>query len=418
MKRIRVGFFGAGIRGRSLLGPFMKLNCDIVALCDNREGELEKTADAVGGNVALYRDFDSFIEHGMDAVVLANNFNEHAPYAIRCFEKGLHVFSECISNSTMAEGVELVRAYEKSNSIYMLAENYPQMLFNLEMKRVCDGGTLGKIIYAEGEYNHPVDPSDESFIRNYKYHDKHWRHFTPITYYVTHSLGPVMRVTGATPRRLTAVAAFAPIEGDYPIATYSGDQAAIITIQNDDGSIFRITGCSKFGGHHNSYRFCGTKGSIENLRGMDGQICLRYNSWDKPEGADEVSLYTPTWNDPDAEIIKDSGHGGGDFVTVRMFVNCIKEGKQPEHPFDIYSAVTMSSVAILGYRSVLAGGTPIDIPDFKSENERRAYENDRATPYWSEDGKAPTVPASSHPEYKPTEKQMELYKALTQKYNK
>lgn len=60
----------------------------------------------------------------------------------------------------MAEGVELVRAFEKSNSIYMLAENYPQMIFNREMKRVCDTGTLGKILYAEGEYNHPVSPYD------------------------------------------------------------------------------------------------------------------------------------------------------------------------------------------------------------------------------------------------------------------
>ena len=60
--------------------------------------------------------FDKFIEHDMDAVVLANYANEHAPYAIRCFEKNLHVYSECISNGTMAEGVELIRAFEKSES--------------------------------------------------------------------------------------------------------------------------------------------------------------------------------------------------------------------------------------------------------------------------------------------------------------
>ena len=58
----------------------------------------------------------------MDAVILANYFHEHAPYAIKCFEKNIHVFSECISNGTMAEGVELLRAYEKSNSVYLAME--------------------------------------------------------------------------------------------------------------------------------------------------------------------------------------------------------------------------------------------------------------------------------------------------------
>ncbi len=32
----------------------------------------------------------------------------------------------------------------------MLAENYPFMLFNQEMKRVYNGGTLGKAVFAEG----------------------------------------------------------------------------------------------------------------------------------------------------------------------------------------------------------------------------------------------------------------------------
>ena len=102
-------------------------------------------------SVTVYESFDAFIEHPMDAVILANNFYQHAPYAIKCFARNLHVYCECTSNGTMKEGVELVRAHEKSQSIYMLAENYPQMLFNREMKRIVDGKTLGKIMYAEGE---------------------------------------------------------------------------------------------------------------------------------------------------------------------------------------------------------------------------------------------------------------------------
>ena len=409
MERIRLGIFGAGVRGRDLVKPFMLLNCDIVAICDFRDEELQKTAKVVGGDVALYHDFDSFIEHDMDAVFLANYFHEHAPYAIRCFEKGIHVYSECISNGTMAEGVELIRAFEKSKSIYMLAENYPQMKFNREMQRVCEGGSLGKIIYAEGEYNHPVSPWDTNFTKAYCYFEEHWRNHLPRTYYVTHSLGAIMRATGATPKRIVAFAGYAPNVADFPTATYVGDRVAVMMTQNDDGSIFRFTGNATYGGHHNAYRICGTKGQIENLRGMGEQVMLRYNGWDKPEGKNETNLYTPEWNDPDEEFIKSSGHGGGDYLTARIFVECIRKGVQPAHPFNVYSAVAMSSVAILGFRSVMNGGMPYDIPDFRIEEERVKYENDRETPFYYTDGRKPTIPCCSHSDYRPTEKQLELY---------
>jgi len=42
----------------------------------------------------------------------------------------------------------------------------------------------------------------------------------------------------------------------------------MISTINDDGSVFRFTGCSHFGAHGNSYRVCGTEGQIENFRLM------------------------------------------------------------------------------------------------------------------------------------------------------
>lgn len=411
MGNLKIGIFGVG-RGMYLAKDFMLNGCDIVAICDCRKQCLEEAAKQLGNTAAVYESFDEFIEHDMDAVVLANNFHEHAPYAIKCFERGLHVLSECISNGTMAEGVELIRAFEKSSSIYMIAENYPQMIFNREIKRICDSGTLGKILYAEGEYNHPVASNDAQFLKTYQYLDKHWRNFLPRTYYITHSLGPVMWATGATPVKVTAFAAFAPKNENEPCASYVGDRVAIITTQNNDGSIFRVTGCAAFGAHHNSYRVCGTNGQIENLRGMNEKVMLRYNDWSKPEGAEEINMYTPAWNDKDEEIIKSSGHGGGDYLTVRMFVDCIKAKVQPEHPFDIYSAVNMSSVGILSHRSMLDGGIPYDIPDFHKEECRKQYENDRLTPFYGPDGSEPTIPCCSHTDYKPTEKQLELCNEL------
>lgn len=410
MKKLKIGVFGVG-RGTTLAKAFMLLGCDIVAICDDRPSRIDDWVKSTLPDAAVYDNFDAFIEHKMDAVILANFFHQHAPYAIRCFEKNIHVFCECTAAGTMGEAVALIRAYEKSNSIYMLAENYPQMLFNREMKKICDGGTLGKVLYAEGEYNHPGDPSDFAFKKNFNYFEGHWRNYLPRTYYITHSLGPVMWATGATPTRVSALCSFAPPEESDPLASFVGDRAAIITTQNDDGSIFRVTGCAAFGGHHNSYRICGTKGQIENLRGMGEKVMLRYNDWEKPEGAEEVSCYTPAWDDEDEELIKTSGHGGGDYLTARVFVRAIREGKQPEHPFDLYSAVTMSEVAILAHRSVLAGGQPFDIPDLRKEEERVKYENDFLTPFPDAVREGDErVPSCSHPDYAPTEEMRARYR--------
>ena len=133
MKIVRLGIFGLG-RGGSFYKDILANDGTVVAVCDRRTDCFDE-AKKYMPDVVCYTDFEAFLEHDMDAVFLANCFHEHAAYAIRCLEKGLHVLSECTSNVTMAEGVALVRAAEKSKAFYMLAENYPYMRFNQEIRR-------------------------------------------------------------------------------------------------------------------------------------------------------------------------------------------------------------------------------------------------------------------------------------------
>ena len=79
--------------------------------------------------------------------MIANFANEHAPYAIEALNHGIHVFSENLPTKTMAEAVALCEAVEKSGKIYA-------------------------------------------------YGAKHWRNFVPSTFYCTHSIGPILYVTG------------------------------------------------------------------------------------------------------------------------------------------------------------------------------------------------------------------------------
>ena len=411
MKKIRIGIFGLG-RGGSFYKSIAACGGEVVALCD-RDGKKMKEAKEHCPEAECFADFDKFIEYPMDAVLLANYFTQHAPFAVRCLEKGINVLSECTSNITMAQGVELVRAAEKSNAMYMLAENYPFMKFNQEIKRVCDGGTLGKILYAEGEYNHPVDPYDEETCLALHTTQEHWRNYLPRTFYVTHSLAPIMHATGSKPIRVTAMPVFSPFPEDCCFSRYVGDLAAIITTLNDDDSVFKFTGCSAFGAHGNSYRVCGTNGQIENLRGMGEKVMLRYNAWDIPEGMEEINCYDPEWQSADAQEAESAGHGGGDYFVIKKFFNCIRNGEKPD--FDVYFATRMASVAILGHRSLMERGMPYDIPDFRLEEDRLKYENDTLTPFAGPNGEAPTYPCCSHSDYAPTDRQKENFKKLVEK---
>ena len=202
MKKIKIGIFGCGPRGIWLAKEFALLkDCTVVAVCDDRPEREKMALEAFGKDCRFFSSFDEFIESGLDAVLLANLFYDHAQYAIKCLEKNIHVLSECISNGTMAEGVQLVRAAKKSKAIYMLLENYPQMIVNRDMQRVVAGGTLGKILYAEGEYNHPVNEWDTEFTKNYKFYPEHWRHFLPRTVRTT----PFCTRSSVRSQRITAM---------------------------------------------------------------------------------------------------------------------------------------------------------------------------------------------------------------------
>lgn len=409
-KKVKIGVFGLG-RGSHYLQSFLDCGAEVVAVCDRIQSRLDEAVKVVGEGLATYTDFDAFIEHeGLNGVFLANYFHEHAKYAIRCLEKNINVMTECTSNANMADGVALVRAAEKSQGFYMIAENYPYMTVNMEMKKIYESGSLGKCVMAEGEYNHPEKPGNAWFVRYHRPYLHHWRNYLARCYYITHSIGPLMYITGAMPKKVNAFAAYTPDVKDSLAGLFVGDVAAFVNTQNDDGSVYRISGHSSFGALDCSYRVCGMKGQVENVRGMENQLMLRYNPWDRPADVEKNNtLYTPVRNDKDEELIKKTGHGGSDFIIAREFVNCIRNGEKPA--FDEYFATAMASVAILAHRSVLNGGASYDVPDFHKEEDRKLWENDTDMPFPT-DGKAGTVPCTSNGGYNPCEETFREYLEL------
>ena len=400
---IKLGIFGLS-RGWWYAILMQKANVELVAICDKDQSRVEKCKELLAPGGKSYNNFDDFIEHeGLDAVLLCNYFNEHAKFALRCFEKGIHVLSETTSNVTMADGVKLCRQWEKYNKIngvkYMLAENYPFMKSNQELKYLYDSGKLGEVIYAEGEYNHPGEKSFTNMITPSIYH---WRAWIPATYYNTHALGPVMYITGRTPVSVTAQCMNVTDKAETCSGTVrrTSENGAILLCKMDNGSVVRAQGCTAYAGEGNHYLIGCERGTAETTRGNQDKINLLYNWWQRPEGENN-RVYDAEWHlddDLDVSLCEGFGHGGSDFWMVRHFVNAIEKDREPY--FNVYRATTLASVAILGWRSILEGKT-YNIPDFSKEEDRVLWENDNSTPFPDENGEGATVPCSLDP-YEPT----------------
>ena len=95
--RIRVGVVGVG-RGMSFAHGAPFVGMELVALCDTWEAKLREAGQKL--NVTTYTDYDQFLSHDMDAVVLANYFHQHAPFAVKALEAGLHVMTETMACGT------------------------------------------------------------------------------------------------------------------------------------------------------------------------------------------------------------------------------------------------------------------------------------------------------------------------------
>jgi len=134
----------------------------------------------------------------------------------------------------MAEGVALVEAVENSDKVYGYGENCCFMPAAAEMRRLYRSGELGEFIYAEGQYIHDCERDWNALTLG---DPGHWRNWTPSTFYVTHSSGPIIWATGLRPVRLTG------FETPGVVRAHCGAQAgdmAVVTCQMSNGGIFSI----------------------------------------------------------------------------------------------------------------------------------------------------------------------------------
>jgi len=370
-RRMKLGFWGLG-RGMMFCRTCAKLGIDVVAGCDFNP-HLRDHLKRTNPDAFVTDNYEEFLAQEFDGVLLATYCPAHADHAIACLEAGKHVLSEVTTFHTMAEGVRLVEAVEKSGLVYNLAENFPFSAPNMYIAKKWREGLFGDLMYAEYDYIHdltqfcymqtdgrPIGHGDTVHT---------WISWLDWHYYNTHSLGPLMYVTGTRPVRTVSLPGEQRLDGSLMTGPGGMGKVAPSLINMSNGAVVRnLMGSIASDGENR--RFWGTRGYAEVV---DDRVSLRLGAG----GEGEKHEVVVDW-DEFGEYAFRTGHAGGDFWALYFFARELIDGDPA--PFDIYSASDCTIAGIMAFRSEMNGGNPYDIPDFRKPEAREPYRNDHAAP--------------------------------------
>ena len=371
--KVRIGVVGCG-RGQSMMQYCKKYGtAELVAICDNDPPALAQARRRFGEQVAYYDNFEDFLDHDMDAVVLANFANAHAPFAIRCMEKGKAVLSEVLPVQSMAEAVRLVECVERTGMVYAYGENCCFMPSARKMRQLFLAGKLGKFEYGEGEYMHNCEADWDTLTRA---DPNHWRNTMSAFYYCTHSMGPMIHISGQRPVRVSGFEA--PFNDRmYRMGAKAGPFGVSIVTLESGALIKNLQGV---GPSKNSTWFCvyGSKGRAESAREDDKDkqsVRTLYTNLDENEGDNKNNPVVADTDDSISALFEASGHGGADDYMMHHFIQKLRGNRNAEI-IDVYEALDMYLPGHFGYRSAMAGGVPTEIPDLRDPAERDKWRND------------------------------------------
>jgi len=255
---------------------------------------------------------------------------------------------------------------EKSNKVYMMAENYlyiPQVQQVLEMARA---GLFGDPYYGEGEYLHNI-----SNMMTYPDGTPSWRRYWQWgmrgLFYPTHSLGPVMKWFGDD--KIDFVIALG--SGWHTQKVYKQEDTSVALLQMKSGKLIRLrVDCVSNRPHAmTNYTLQGTKGVYESPRTKGEAMVYIAKEGDDPDSAAweplaNYSSFLPERYKNVTENIAKAGHSGGDYYIIQDFLDAINGKKKPE--IDVYEACEWSAVGLLSSLSVANRGRAMDMPDFRT----------------------------------------------------
>ena len=304
------------------------------------------------------------IQSDLDIIVVSTPMPLHAPQSTLALQEGKHVISEVPAATDLQQCWELIKSVENSKNKYMMAENYVYTKPNILIRELAMQGLFGDIYFGEGQYLHELKSLNE--ITKWR---RKWQTGRNGCTYSTHSLGPVLQWFDD---RVCTVSCFGSGHHyeDSKGKQYENEDTISMICKTTRGGLveIRVDMLSDRPALGQYYSLQGTKGCYEAARGLGDQpkIWLAEHSdqvvWQSLSDFEEQ--YMPEiWRNPSMEALQ-AGHGGGDYLEVREFVDSIIN--DTKSPIDIYESLDMTVPGLVSEVSINRESIPVEVPDFRS----------------------------------------------------
>ena len=361
--KLKVGIVGAP-RGQSFIRSFQAIEeTDVIAICDLNIDVVEGVASQFNID-QKYTEFEEMIQSDLDIVVVSTPMPLHAPQSTLALQEGKHVISEVPAATDLQQCWELAKSVENSKKKYMMAENYVYTRENILIRELAMQGLFGDIYFGKGQYIHELKSLNE--ITKWR---RKWQTGRNGCTYSTHSLGPVLQWFED---RVCTVSCFGSGHHyeDSEGKQYENEDTISMICKTTRGGLveIRVDMLSDRPALGQYYSLQGTKGCYEAARGLGDQpkIWLAEHSdqiaWQSLSDFEEQ--YMPEiWRNPSMEALQ-AGHGGGDYLEVREFVDSIIN--DTKSPIDIYESLDMTVPGLVSEVSINRESIPIEVPDFRS----------------------------------------------------
>jgi len=368
---LRIGIVGK--RGAAHVAGFRAHpGCEVSALCEADPEALTREADRLGIE-GRFDSIEALLDH-VDAVFVATPMHLHAQHALLSLQAGKHVLSEVTACVSLEECWSLIDAVKSSGLTYTMAENYIFSEENLIVREMANRGLFGEVYFGEGEYVHDVK-SYHHFPDGSPTWRVRWQVGEPGNTYPTHSLGPVSTwfgAAGADARPQSVVCWGSGIHTD-PEHPHDDTSETLVRLRGGGLVRLRLDMMSNRPSEMAFYGIQGTHGVFESGRGGrgPGQVWIGENP---PPGPvpdahrdwlpiDEFADLLPQETRDLISQAKGAGHGGGDYLVAHAFVQAVL-GEAP-NPVDVFKAIEWTAVGLCSTQSILAGGIPVAVPDFR-----------------------------------------------------
>lgn len=149
---MRVGIAGYGLAGRVFHAPLLKgSGFDVVSILTNHPARIEQAKNDFP-SATVFSDLDSFLDSGLDLVVVASSNVAHLPQTRAALERRIPTVVDKPMGRTVAEVQEMIDLAQTNGTFLTTFFNRRWDSDTLTIKKIIESGEIGTVFRFDGRF--------------------------------------------------------------------------------------------------------------------------------------------------------------------------------------------------------------------------------------------------------------------------